>query len=65
MIRPHASTPAQHRAVLLHIARVHLREARARRQQRGFSALLLAWASNARRQATQIDTRPQQMDLFT
>lgn len=56
--------PIERRAVLIRICRVHLREARARREDRSFSATLLDWAGNTRRRAAAIDIRPAQADLF-
>jgi hypothetical protein len=57
-----SKSPAEQRAFLIYYARITLREARARRQDRSFSATLLGWAANARRQAMAI--RPEQGDLF-
>lgn len=56
-------TAAEDRAALLHAARVYLREARARRHQRGFAALLIAWAGAARRAARSATRPPSQMEL--
>lgn len=56
-------TPAERRESLLHCARVYLREAQARRGTR-FSATLLTWAGNARREAAGIDVRPAQGRLL-
>lgn len=39
------------REMLIHIAKVHIAEAKRRRHQRGFHATLLKWAANARRRA--------------
>lgn len=64
MTQARRDTPQKERAFLLYYARVTLREATARRDQRSFSALLLAWAGKARRRAAGIDIRPLQMDLF-
>jgi hypothetical protein len=57
-------TPSEHRSFLIHYARVHLREARARRHQRAFAAHLLGSAGRARRDAAKINTSPAQGDLF-
>lgn len=58
-------TAADERAFHIHYARVILREARARRDQRGgFFFSLLEWAGNARRRAAAINLKPAQMDLF-
>lgn len=51
----------------LGMARLHLSEARARRNipaQRGFTFLLMEWAANARRRAMQIPKAGRQMQLF-
>lgn len=64
MMQAPFDTPEKERAFLLHYARVHLREAIARRHDRGFAALLLGWAGKARRQAAAIDTRPAQLEMF-
>jgi hypothetical protein len=61
-MKPREQTPAERRAFLIYYAKVNLREARARRQDRNFSALLLGWAAKARREAMTI--RPRQADLF-
>ena len=52
--------PDRDRAMLIHIARVYLHEARARRGV--FHHVLLQWAANARRQAAA--AVPRQGDLF-
>jgi hypothetical protein len=53
------------RELLLHCAKVYVREARSRRKRDpNFSATLLGWAINARRKAYAIDNRPAQGDLF-
>ena len=51
-------TPAEHRAFLIHYARVMLREARARRGQR--VGWMIAGAARARREALAIDVRSAQ-----
>ncbi len=57
--------PAEQRAFLIFFARVHLREARARRSRDPNGAdLFLGWAANARRQAAAIDVRPKQAELL-
>lgn len=56
-------TPAEQRALSLHLSRVYLREAQARRQT-PFGATLLKWAGNARREALAINLSPSQPDLF-
>lgn len=48
------------RAASIHQARVYLAQARVRRHQPGFHAVLLTWAANCRRQAN----RKTQMKLF-
>jgi hypothetical protein len=66
MIDP--ADPAQERAFLIHFARVMLADARyrirSRPTHRAWAASQLASAARARREAAQIDTTPQQRDLF-
>ena len=57
-ITAHPMTPPEHRAFLLHYARVLLREARARRGQR--VAWMIDGAARATREAMAIDLRPAQ-----
>lgn len=52
------------RQFLLHYARVTMREARARREQRAFSAWLMASAATARREAAALCKQPVQLDMF-
>lgn len=61
---PATQTPAERRAFLLYYARVLLREARVRRSDLKFSAVLLAGAGRARREAAGIDARPAQGELW-
>lgn len=57
-------TPAEQREFLIYYAKVLLREARARRHQTAFHASLIGWAAKARREASEIDLRPAQGELF-
>ena len=57
-------TPQERRALLIHYARVTLREARARRHQSRFAAWLLSSAAKARQEASRIDVSPAQGSLF-
>ncbi|WEK42937.1 MAG: hypothetical protein P0Y64_16590 [Candidatus Sphingomonas colombiensis] len=59
-----SQTPAEQRDFEIYYARVLMREARARRRARSFSAALLEWAGNARRRALAINISPAQPDLF-
>jgi hypothetical protein len=56
----HDRPPVEQRAFLIYYAKVSLREAGARRQDRPFSATLFSWAQKARRQAALIDLAPAQ-----
>jgi len=62
-------TPQEHRAFLIHFAKVHLTEARRRRirpacRQRGFVTSLLESAAKARREAMAVRDTPAQGELF-
>lgn len=50
------------RETSIRAARVYLAEARNRKHQPGFRAVLLTWAANARRRAAQ---EPRQGDMFS
>jgi hypothetical protein len=62
-IPPEQLPPAERREFLIYYARVMLREARARRGQRGIEWMLRG-AARARREALAIDLRPAQAELF-
>ena len=65
MIHARETTPAEDRALSIHMARVFLAEAMRRRLDRGFAATLLDWAAKRRRAAAAIDLSPAQGDFFT
>ncbi|MDP0925706.1 hypothetical protein Q0601_00830 [Paracoccus onubensis] len=56
--------PKQRRDFLIHYARVNLKEAGRRREDRASSCVLIGWAAKARREAASIDVTPAQGDLF-
>lgn len=63
-IRERPETPAERRTFLLYYASVLTREARTRRSDRKFAALLMDGAGRARREALSINITPRQGDLF-